>query len=96
MFCGGIIEVGEKYDRQTCVYDNSIYDWIAHRECSCIASKLDMFNDCDEGLNGEDFREYINQYVYDNHYDNDIDDIAKNWQLPYRDLVRKILEELKQ
>lgn len=95
MFCGGIIKVGEKYDRQTCVYEGSVYDWIAHCECSSLAHKLDMYDDCDEGLNGEGFIENVNQYVYNNHYDNEIDDIAKDWQLPYYETVKKILEELK-
>ena len=95
MFCGGIIKVGEKYDRQTCVYEGSVYDWIAHCECSILASELDMYDGCDEGLNNEGFIECVKQYVYDNHYDNEIDDIAKDWQLSYYDTVKKVLEELK-
>lgn len=94
MFCGGIIKIGEKYDRQTCVYDGAAYDWINHHECSIIAHKLDMYDGCDEGLNDEGFIASIQKYVYDNHYDDGIDDIAKDWQLPYYDTVKKILEEL--
>ena len=30
-YCGGIIHVGEKYDRQTNVFDGHIYDWICHK-----------------------------------------------------------------
>lgn len=37
----------------------------------------------------------LNQYVYDFHYDEEIEDIAKDWQLPYPELVKKVLEELK-
>lgn len=95
MFCGGVISIGQKYDRQTCIYDGSVYDCITHEECIKIASKLDMYDDCDEGLNGEEFIDSIQQYVYDNHYDDKIDDIAEDWQLPYYDTVKKILEELK-
>ncbi len=40
--------------------------------------------------------ESLIQYVYDNHYDEEIDDIAKDWQLPYLDLVKKVLEEFKE
>ncbi|WP_298546754.1 hypothetical protein [uncultured Parabacteroides sp.] len=95
MFCGGTIKVGQKYDRQTNVYDGQIYDWITHEECSTIAHKLDMYDDCDDnGLDDESFLECIKQYVYDNHYDDSIDDIAKDWQLPYYDIVKQILEEL--
>lgn len=27
-FCGEVIHVGEKYNRQTNVYDGCIYDWV--------------------------------------------------------------------
>ena len=30
----------------------------------------------------------------DNHYDDKIDDIAKDWQLPRYELVKKVLDEL--
>lgn len=75
-FCGEVIHVGEKYNRQSNVYDGRIYD-------------------CDEGLDGDGFVDSLNQYVYDNHYDDKIDDIAKDWQLPRYELVKKVLDELK-
>lgn len=34
-----------------------------------------MYNDCDEGIDGDMFVDILNQYVYDNHYDDKIDDI---------------------
>lgn len=40
-YCGGIIHVGEKYDRQTNVFDGRIYDWICHIECTQLAYELD-------------------------------------------------------
>lgn len=94
MFCGGTIAIGEKYNRQTNVYDGQIYDWICHCECQQVAIWLDMYYDCDDGLNDKCFRSYIDEYIYDNHYDETKDDIAKEWQLPYPELVKKILEEL--
>ena len=94
MFCGAKIEIGDKYDRSTCVFDGNLYDWITHCECSKVASILEMYDDCDDGVDEDAFREYINEYVYHNHYDNELDDIAKDWQLPYHDLVKKILYEL--
>lgn len=54
-----------------------------------------MFDDCDEGLDSDGFVDNLNQYVYDNHYDDKIDDIAKDWQLPRHELVKKVLNELK-
>lgn len=89
-FCGGVISVGEKYNRQT-----NVYDWVSHCECSKLACELDMYNDCDEGLDDDEFIDNLNQYVYDNHYDDKIDDIAKDWQLPRYELVKKVLNELK-
>ena len=93
-FCGGVISVGEKYNRQTNVYDGRVYDWVSHCECSKLAYELDMYDDCDEGLDGDGFVDNLNQYVYDNHYDDKIDDIAKVWQLPRYELVKKVLNEL--
>lgn len=65
-----------------------------HCECSKLACELDMFDDCDEGLDDDGFIDNLNQYVYDNHYDDKIDDIAKDWQLPRYELVQKVLNEL--
>ena len=49
-----------------------------------------MFDDdCDEGLDGDRFIDNLNQYVYDNHYDDKIDDIAKDWQLSRYELVKE-------
>lgn len=53
--------------------------------------------DYDEGLTSEYFCEAIDQYIYDNHYDNEKDDIVKEWQgLSYIESTRKILNELNQ
>jgi len=95
MFCGGNIEIGEKYKRDTCVFDGVLYDWVTHNECAKVASELEMYDDCDDGVDEDAFRENINEYVYQNHYDEELGDIAKDWQLPYHDLVKKILNELK-
>lgn len=43
------------------------------------------------------FRETIDQYVYDNHYDDELDDIAADWSnLSLEDQVKKIYEELQE
>lgn len=89
-FCGEVIHIGEKYNRQTNVCDDRVYDWVSHYDCSQLACELNMFDDCDEGLDGDG----LNQYVYDNHYDDKIDDIAKDWQLSRYELVKKVLVEL--
>ena len=92
--CGCKINKGQKYYRQTNVFDGCIYDWIEHEECLEIASKLDMFGECDydEGLSPDLYKEIIDNYIYQEHYD----DIAENWQgLTKYEEVCKILQELK-
>lgn len=55
-----------------------------------------MYDDCDDnGLDGESFREYLNEYVNVNHYDNEADDICSDWDLPYYEIAKKVLGELK-
>jgi len=57
-FCGGIIPKGEKYMYAVLKYDD-MYIWKNHFRCSKIASQLDMFDNCSDGLTGEDFQECI-------------------------------------
>ena len=92
MYCGGIIKKGEQYERQTNIFDGSIYDWICHKRCSFLASKLDMY-DYDEGLDEDGFSERINDYVYDKHIDKTTDDVPKEWQLSLPELTKKIVGE---
>ena len=98
-FCGCKINKGQKYYRQTNIYDGCIYDWIEHEECSQIASELDMYGECDfdEGLSPDNFRDILNDYIYQYHYNDFADDIAEDWQgLTRYEEVCKILEELKE
>ncbi len=86
-FCGEVIHVGEKYYRQTNVYDGCIYDWVCHCDCLQLACELDMFDDCDEGIDGDGFINSLNQYVHDNHYDDKILALSRY------ELVKKVLDE---
>ncbi len=96
MFCGGIIKKGEKYDRQTDVDSGEIYDWVNHNKCSKIASQLNMYKDCDDGLDGYNFRSYIDNYIEENHYDYIMNKPLPDWNhKTYEELVEKIYEELK-
>lgn len=97
--CGCKINKGQKYHRQTNIYDGCIYDWIEHEECSQVAFELDMYNECDydEGLSPDYFKDILDVYIYQEHYDDYADDIAKDWQnLSIYEEVCKILEELKE
>ena len=97
-FCGCKINKGQKYYRQTNIFDGRIYDWIEHEECREIASELDMYDECDydEGLSTDLFKEILYDYIDQEHYDDITDDIAKDWQnLTRYEEVCKILEEIK-
>ena len=56
-----------------------------------------MFDyDYGDGINDETFRECVDEYIYTHHYDNDLDDIEKEWDnLSIHEKVKKIIEELK-
>lgn len=95
--CECKINKGQKYYRQTNIYDGCIYDWIEHEECRDVASELDMYELCDEGLLPDIFREILDECIYQEHYDETTDDITEDWQnLTRYEKVCKILEELKE
>ena len=96
-WCDGKIAKGEKYNRQTILFDGSIYDWKSHLDCLKLTGLLDMFDyDDGEGINDETFRECVDEYIYTHHYDNNLDDIEQEWDnLSTYEKVKKIIEELK-
>lgn len=97
-YCGCKICVGERYERATILFEGNIYDWVSHECCSKITHELKMFDGCDDnGLNSEEFRENINEYVSEFHYDDELDDVAADWQkLSYKETVEAILKELEE
>lgn len=64
-WCGGVIEVGEVYDCSFNSYCGDVYTWKNHKRCMSIAHKLNMFENCDEGVNEEDFQTCITQSFTD-------------------------------
>ena len=58
-FCACRIPKGDTYVKSTHAYEGSIYDWKTHTHCSEIASRLKMYDHCDEGLTQDDFMETI-------------------------------------
>ena len=97
--CGCKINKGQRYYRQTNLYEGCIYDWMEHEECSHIASELDMYDECDyyyEGLSADCFKDILDEYIYQEHYDDYADDISEDWKrLTRYESVCKILEEFK-
>lgn len=99
MYCGGTINVGEKYERQTNIYEGQIYDWVCHIECQEVTGLLNMFDyDYGEGIDGEQFVEYLRQWLYDKHYNDETDTYDKGFdpdKLSYHDIVLNVIEEFK-
>jgi len=58
-FCGLPINPGEKYESQFIENCGDAYPWKTHPSCSALADKLDMYNQCDEGVTEEDFYEIV-------------------------------------
>jgi hypothetical protein len=58
-FCGEKIRKDETYLTSTHKQDGSVYDWKTHKHCSEIANRLNMYEDCDEGLTEDGFQETI-------------------------------------
>ena len=75
-FCRSRINIGELYLRATYKLDY-LYDWKTHIQCSKIADKLNMYDECaDEGLTSYEFVESINcKYEQLLHMQNKIDEL---------------------
>lgn len=85
MLCNGNIEKGEKYNRQTIIYDGEIFDCNCHIHCISLIPLLEM-DGPDDYIYEDDFIDSIREYAKENHPDWDLNDIAK--------CARKIYEEL--
>ena len=94
LLCNGTINKGQRYYRQTCVYDAAPYDWIEHDECHEVARELYMYRDCDdEGLTDEIFRADIDEFIWDNFTEEESDRL---YSLPYYEKVKIVLNKLKE
>lgn len=65
-YCGLKINIGEKYEDQTNIYDERLYHWKSHLSCGELTKELKMFDDCwyDEGLTADNFHEYVREYLH--------------------------------
>lgn len=61
-FCGGKIDIGEKYDYQKCRDDDGLYEWKSHLHCLYLVSHFGMMNYADgNGLTEDYFRDQIRE-----------------------------------
>ena len=58
-FCGLPINTGEKYESKFIVDEGYPFTWKTHPCCSELASELDMYSKCDEGVTEDDFYEIV-------------------------------------
>jgi hypothetical protein len=65
-WCNLEIQVKEIYENSVIKNEGCIYTWKNHIRCRKIASKLDMFSDCEDGVTSSDFHEYIRSEYSDN------------------------------
>lgn len=95
-FCGKFIEKGEQYHKSIYGYEGVIFD-ITYCECCFIVSlALDMYDYLDdEELTEAVFQEFVKDYIYSHHFDDSINDIDKDWKIPFNEQVKKIYNELK-
>ncbi len=60
-FCNEAIRESTLYMKSTHVYDGDIYSWKTHKQCADLALRLNMYEDCDEGLTQDMFCETIHE-----------------------------------
>lgn len=89
--CWCRIDKGQLYFRQTVVNDEGqIYDFVAHDECCDLEIKLNMDNQCDDGLDAQTFQDTLDQHIQDNYSEEEADSIRE--MLPIEQ-VRRVLKD---
>lgn len=88
-YCGLPIEIGETYELQVNINEGELYSWKSHLSCNDIASELDMYDNCDDGLTGETFREYI-QEEYRNIMHTEFNEIYESKDFSYPEFYEQL------
>lgn len=92
-FCGCKIEKGALYNLQFNKDGGDVWSNREHLECFELTSIIE-FGDYD-GITEQLFCEAIQDYIYKNHYDENLDDISEEWQkLSRYEATKRILQEL--
>ena len=89
--CGGTINPGETYKRTTVSEDGRVSDSVTHIHSSNLIDRLDM-DEYYEGVLIEDYECAIQDYVSDNHRDDqqwDIKDLPKCTRMIYEELCKE-------
>lgn len=86
-YCGCEIPKGQRYYRDTLVYEGVLYEWKSHIECFKVASMLNMFDECDDGVSPDEFNEYVFDYL-ESHFRGEDDELPA--ELDSLDLYGKV------
>lgn len=70
MNCGCVaIQPGQTYERQTCVYDGRIYDWVSCAACNAIFGLVwDYWGEPDEGIGEDSYVDWADEHENDPAY----------------------------
>jgi hypothetical protein len=94
-WCGGTIQIGESYRKQTMFSDGSAYTWKNHRSCDELTTRLKMFENHDygEGLSQSDFADCITEEFVNIMYDAGAAPFSRTNKLPEFKERMKIVRE---
>lgn len=54
----------EVYIGSTYVFDGDVNTWRVHKRCNKLVDLLNMHDNCEDGVSGEDFQETISDFYY--------------------------------
>ena len=63
-FCGCEIPKGERYECDVNVFDGKPYTWRSHIRCKELCGKIWDYVEPDEGMNGDEFCEAVENLMY--------------------------------
>ncbi len=72
-WCGGDINVGETYERDTILDGNGFREWKSHTECSWFACEYVYCGDQDNGVNEDDFVDVVMEMANEKGFDTELD-----------------------
>lgn len=85
-FCGSKIYKGSKYLKSTHKNDGDLYDFKTHDYCAELATKMDLYKDAYDGVDGETFQEAVSE----KHFSLLTDRFAQNEFRQYDDILNQL------
>ena len=99
--CGGKINKGEKYIRQTYSDGGTAYTTKSHIHCSNLCELLKMYDEYGDDLTNNDFEGCVDEYVRNKHYSKTEPDKFgyiwhrdPKWNLNFDEVVKKVYDEV--